>query len=123
MFNDLKLKFKKFYSQQDKFIFWLNSSCFLIALIVLLSWLIILPYLPPKIPLFYSLPWGENQLAHKNQLILLPALIFLTTFINIIVSWHLHKSQNFIKKIIASSSLLFGLLLLIATIKIILVFI
>ena len=32
-------------------------------------------FLPPKLPLFYSLPWGEKQLAQNQQLLIIPASI------------------------------------------------
>jgi branched-subunit amino acid ABC-type transport system permease component len=31
--------------------------------------------LPSQIPLWYSLPWGENQLAHLSDLFIIPTLI------------------------------------------------
>lgn len=38
--------------------------------------------LPPEIPLFYSLPWGEEQLAPSIALLLLPLGILLIAFLN-----------------------------------------
>lgn len=123
MFKDLITRFNKFYNSQDRLIFWLNALSLFIALVLLLSWVTILSDLPPQVPLFYSLAWGENQLASKTQLIILPALIFLITLANVILSWHLHKSQNFVKRILATSSLLFTILLVIASLRIVLIFI
>lgn len=79
--------------------------------------------LPYKLPLFYSLPWGEPQLAALSQFNILSGIIFLTTFINLLISWHLHLSQLVLKRILAISSLLVTLLLTITSIKIIYTFI
>lgn len=32
--------------------------------------------IPPQVPLFYSRTWGEQQLASKTELLLLPSLTF-----------------------------------------------
>lgn len=110
MFNDRKINF------------WL-----LVALIIAFSMvafvLISAKFLPPKLPLFYSLPWGEKQLANKQQLLIIPALIFLVTLCNLIFSWQLHPQQVFFKKILLFSSMLISLILTITFLKIILIFI
>ena len=31
--------------------------------------------LPPTVPLWYSRPWGESQLASPNNLVIIPALM------------------------------------------------
>lgn len=38
--------------------------------------------LPPWVPLFYSLPWGEEQLASTLALLFLPLGIFLIAVLN-----------------------------------------
>ncbi|MBI2020390.1 hypothetical protein HYS94_03125 [Candidatus Daviesbacteria bacterium] len=92
---------------------------FLISLFILFS----SKFLPPKLPLFYSLPWGEKQLATHQQLFILPAILVLITLINIAVAWQLHLSQSFFKKILIFSSLVTSMILVITFIKIILIFI
>lgn len=39
--------------------------------------------LPPQIPLFYSLPWGEDQLVDFWFILLLPILLHIFFFLNI----------------------------------------
>ncbi len=39
--------------------------------------------LPPDVPLFYSLPWGENQLANKVFLFAVPIISFLIFIFNL----------------------------------------
>ena len=79
--------------------------------------------LPPKLPLFYSLPWGDSQLINHQQLLIIPASISLITLFNLIISWQLHPSQLFFKKILLVASLLISLVLTVTFLKIIFVFI
>ena len=114
---------RNFYLSQDKVVFWLSTISFLLALNLLIFWAALLKNLPPQIPLFYSLPWGDKQLAAKEQLVILPALIFLVTLANIIFTWHFHPSQYFIKRVLGASSLLFALITTITVLKIFLIFV
>lgn len=41
-------------------------------------WLVFRNSLPPQVPLFYSLPWGEGQLTSPLMLLLLPGLAILS---------------------------------------------
>lgn len=79
-------------------------------------------FLPPKLPLFYSLPWGDYQLAGKLQLLIIPASIALISLFNLTASWQLHTSQVFFKRVLTLSSLLVSLILTITFIKIVLIF-
>lgn len=47
-------------------------------LLLLWAW----PKLPPVVPLFYSLPWGESQLASAGALLTLTGAIFLFYILN-----------------------------------------
>jgi hypothetical protein len=54
-------------------------------IIVGFSWIlyaIFYQFMPPAIPLFFSRPWGQNQLIAKNMFIILPASITLLFLIN-----------------------------------------
>ncbi len=95
----------------------------LLSLIIATYIIIFGRFLPPKLPLFYSLSWGEKQLANSNQLLVIPASIALITLFNLIVSWQLHNSQSFFKKILLYSSVLISLILTITFLKIIFIFI
>jgi hypothetical protein len=69
--------------------------------------------LPFTIPLFYSHPWGEAQLATSLQFLVLPLLSLLAILINSIILMHLHDVQTALKRILAISSLMVVILLLI----------
>lgn len=83
---------------------------------------ILLEVLPAKLPLFYSLPWGENQLATQQQIFLIPAVIVLVALINIMISLQLHQSQSFFKNILTGSSIVSSIILLVTLIKIFMIF-
>lgn len=103
--------------------FWAQALTLLIAIIMGVSVLLLSKILPAKLPLFYSLPWGDNQLATHQQFFIIPAIITLITLGNLIISWQLHLSQIFFKKILMISSLINTLILTITYLKIIFIFI
>lgn len=111
-----------FYLKQDKVIFWINTLTTLIGVLIIVLWQLNLQSLPFRLPLFYSLPWGEPQLAGSNQFIIIPFLIFLVTLFNLAISWYLHPSQYPLKRIISASSLVFAVLMFIASFRIIYLF-
>ena len=103
--------------------FWIASTPILIALLISLFIAFSTKFLPPKLPLFYSLPWGEQQLAQNQQLLIIPAIMALIALCNLLISWQLHPQQTFFKKILLFSSILVSLILTITFLKIVLIFI
>lgn len=85
--------------------------------------LILKAFLPNKLPLFYSLPWGEAQLAQFNQLFIIPALTLSVALLNLIIFWHLHQNRSFFRKMLLTSSFIFALILTITLMKIVLIYI
>lgn len=113
----------KFYKAQDKINFFCITLSFFIALIIIGLFIFNLKNLPNRIPIYYSLSWGDEQLASSSQFIILPLVIILTAMINLIISWHLHSSQVLLKKIIYSSTLLISILILLTALRIIYIFV
>ena len=60
-----------------------------IAMIV--TFFIRIKTLPPQVPLFYSRPWGENQLADTWMVFLIPVLL---DFLFIVNNWLYNKFFN-----------------------------
>ena len=76
-----KSSLKKLLSEKIAF----KSSIYISLVLNFLNLLLVLilqKNLPPQIPLFYSLPWGEEQLAPSIALLLLPLGIFLIALLN-----------------------------------------
>lgn len=115
-------KGQKYRLMQNKYL-WLNSAFTVVALLVSITILLLFKWLPPNLPLFYSLQWGDKQLGNHQQFFIIPALIILITLINYIISWQLHQSQLFFKKMLLTFSMIATLILTITFVKIILIFI
>ncbi|MBU1000310.1 hypothetical protein KKE78_02870 [Patescibacteria group bacterium] len=107
----------------SKLVFWITAFPIIISLILVITILFGLQSLPSKLPLFYSLPWGNNQLASHQEFLLIPAIIIATAFLNSIISWQLHLSQSFFKRMLLFSPLIISLLLTVTFTKIIFNFI
>lgn len=90
---------------------------------ITLLFLIFYNRLPDRLPLFYSLPWGETQLAAKQQFLLLPIMLVLTCLINSLIASQLHVAQVVLKRILTLSLILIDVIILITTVKIIWIFI
>jgi len=107
----------------NKLDIWIILISLILGIFMATSILLFFRFLPPKLPLFYSLPWGDTQLTTHQQFFVIPASIILITLLNLIISWQLHLSQSFFKKVLLFSSLVATLILTITFIKIVLIFI
>lgn len=83
-------------------------------LVILSSW----RYLPPSVPLFYSRPWGKEQLASPLMLFILPGLSLAIILINSLLSSMVAK-EVLMKRVLASMASLFSFLCLITLVQII----
>ncbi|MBI4036927.1 hypothetical protein HY385_00700 [Candidatus Daviesbacteria bacterium] len=85
--------------------------------------LILYSHLPAKLPLFYSLPWGQKQLISKQGFLFLPATLILLATVNTLITFQLHTVQQVLKKILLFSVVFINLIVLITALKILLIFI
>ena len=115
-------RFKKNFISPDQLTFYATVYNLIIFGVVLVLVVFTSPLLPSQIPLFYSLPWGDSQLATTSQFIILPAIALLITLLNLTISWHLHQSQVALKRILCIGSALMSLFVFITAIKIIFIF-
>lgn len=56
------------------------------------------PHLPPQIPLFYSQPWGENQLAEQWMIGILPLLMNGFILLNFFLQKKIFGNNTLVKK-------------------------
>ena len=103
--------------------FWATFTPLILSLLMVVFISAFAKSLPPVIPLFYSLPWGEKQLVNHSQLFLLPSIMVLVALGNLIISWQLHPQQAFFKNILSIATLSVSLILTMTFLKIILIFI
>lgn len=73
--------------------------------------------LPPEVPLLFSHPWGEEQLAPSSNLVLIPASIFAIMFLNLFLG-SLFFNEKLAFRILLVGSSLYALLQILALIKI-----
>ena len=82
-------------------------------IIILVSILIIALFwkqLPPLVPLWYSRPWGNDQLANPVFLFLLPVGAFMWNIVNTLVSIHFIKEHLVFSQILFFTSILISIL-------------
>lgn len=106
----------------NKLHFWVGSSVIVLSVILTIIIFTVFKSLPPKLPLFYSLPWGDVQLATQEQFLIIPVSISAVAILNLLIAGQLHSSQAFFKKALLTSSLVVTLIFIITFIKIVLNF-
>lgn len=79
--------------------------------------------LPNKLPLFFSLTWGDKQLADKHQLLIIPGSLVVLTLLNLSLFWKFSQSRYLLRKILIYSSLITTTMLMLTFVRIILIFI
>lgn len=90
--------------------------------IITASFLISYQQLPPKLPLLYSLQWGEDQLVSRQQFLLLPSILIFINLVNILISWQLHIAHKFLKRLLVFNLIFVDLVTLTTAIKILMIF-
>jgi hypothetical protein len=93
------------------------TSFFLLAQVII--WLISWRSLPPQLPLFYSRPWGEKQLASPTLLLLLPILSFIIVSANLLIALLTRKDNKLLSQLLIIFACLFNFSCLITLFKII----
>lgn len=110
-------KFKFFW--QEKTVR-LATRIFLAILLFSLAFLILVfKNLPPWVPLFYSLPWGEEQLAKSDFLLILPLCSFLFGILNFSLAIFSFEHQSLASKILVWTNVLLAFLLTLTLVKIV----
>jgi len=85
------------------------------VLLILSSWQL----LPPLVPLYYSKPWGEEQLSQPIGLFLLPVSTITVIAGNSLLGRLLFSDKNLARTIMAAGSAIFSFLALIGLVQII----
>ncbi|MCA9372007.1 hypothetical protein KC726_03860 [Candidatus Woesebacteria bacterium] len=57
-------------------------------------------FIPPEVPLYYSQPWGDKQLADNWQLLVLPVLMHIFVGINTLMKKRIFKTEAFASSIL-----------------------
>lgn len=75
--------------------------------------------LPPQVPLYYSLPWGESQLTNSSSLFLLPTLSVVVLFIDSLFSVSFFKNLPLLSRLSTITALIVSFFITITLFKII----
>ena len=75
--------------------------------------------LPSQVPLYYSLPWGETQLASASALFLLPTFSLVILLINNLFSISLAATNTLLSRLLIFASLAVSFFFLVTLVKIV----
>lgn len=96
--------------REDSFVWFALVGAFLITLLILGLIVVFWRRLPPEVPLYYSRPWGEKQLATPAHFLILPGLCFLILVFNLVLTSSVFKEEVLMRRILMASSLLMAIL-------------
>lgn len=102
---------------------WWGLIPILAILFSLLSIFFLSPFLPPKLPLFFSLTWGDSELVDKTQLLIIPASLAALMLFNLIIYWRLSENQLLLRKILIFTGLVTTAIIMVSFARMILIFI
>jgi hypothetical protein len=75
--------------------------------------------LPPQIPLFFSLPWGGQELAPASSIFLLPALALIIMLLNNLMAVFFLKSSQLFSRLLIIFSLVCSVFTAVAVFQIV----
>lgn len=91
------------------FLFLVSLSLILLAFISLLFFF---PKMPPELPWFYSLPWGETQLIPKTAFLVGLLVLSVVNIINGILGYFFSKKDRVVANVIMAANILISVLYL-----------
>lgn len=112
------MKIVSFVKSQDKYFLFSGSVASISLIIILSSYGVLYTGLPHKLPLLYSLPWGETQLVSREQFLILPGVLALISLVNLLFASQLHLLQQTLKRILTLSLVIFSVIILITALEI-----
>lgn len=118
LFANTKPK-NNFFSLNDKILVTIVTFGLITVLLSVLSLIIKWQNLPPQVPLFYSKPWGSEQLAPKSFLWFLPILAVVIWLLDLALIRTFLKNNEFLSRILAVFGALTAILVSITLVKIV----
>ena len=102
-------------SFNSKFFRW--NLVFIVVQLTILIWQF--GNLPPQVPLYYSLPWGELQLASTSTLFIIPTLSIVLFLVNHLFAIGFSQKNHLLSNMLIFTSLVVSFFFLITLLKII----
>lgn len=90
---------------------------YIINFLLLLFLVSILDFLPPQLPFFYGMPYGEDQLVARNFILSAPLAGIVITSLNLVLARLIQ--EGLIKKVLETTSLIMSFLILVTVLKIV----
>ena len=112
----------KFFNDEEekgKSYFWLMLSSFIANVLTAGAAIFFYGKLQPQIPLFYTLADGNDQLVEKKWLFLLPVIALMINVIHLLLLRAGKNYDDFLKRLFALITLIFQILILAITLRII----
>ena len=103
--------------KNDKLLLRLFIASFVLIIIAVAYILINFNNLPPLLPIFNQLPWGEKRLGETWTIFFPLIVVFVILIINIIVSNFIYKFSPLISRMLAITSFITALLALLFVIR------
>ena len=103
--------------RKDKIILQLFIIAFLLIGLSLIYVLININNLPPLIPLFNQLPWGDQRLSPSFGIFIPLVIVVFITFFNIILSALIYKSTPLVSRMFAVTTFLITILTFLFTFR------
>ena len=95
---------------------WGGIGCWVLAVgLLIFNW----RGLPPQMPWFYSLPWGENQLVEKGWLLAIVVAFGGLMVIDVFLARFLGKDELLLKRILVWGGMVTELLMILSLIRVI----
>lgn len=110
--------FKKIF--QDKIIFWSFTASLSLITIYLFLAILFYRFLPPFIPLFNQLPWGEERLALRIEVFIPVIVVLLISIFNVFIAKNLYEKIPLLSRILSVTGILVTLFAFIFILKTIL---
>lgn len=111
----MKIYFK--YLREDKLLLRLFVIAFILIAITVVYILISYSKLPPLLPVFNQLPWGEKRLSQTIGIFIPSGVVFAILIFNIIASSLSYPKSPLISRMLAVTSFLTSLLTLLFVIR------
>lgn len=103
---------------QDSLISWVIKLNCIVTGLEFLILVIVWKFIPPQVPLFYSRPWGNEQLVDKKTLFLIPAASLALNIINLLLGNYFLGKEKLLAKFFIFTDFLINLLLIITFVEI-----
>lgn len=99
------------------------NLCLQVGFFLLIAQLVTLalfwPKLPPQVPLFYSRPWGKEQLINPLGLLLLPTLSLSIAVVNLIFASLMPREEKLSSQLLVVFATVFNFLSFVTLFKIV----